>query len=267
MAVDPNLPRKILVVHGVQTGTGEDQDQHVIIRDMVEDRLGGLPLDFETELYTYENINDRAQRGFRDVVALLLTAMQARVALPVTDAAIDLIGDVVISLEDGSTAELIRAGLEELIRLIFDEGNPCYVLAHSLGSVYAFDVIKRLIADPALFVRDQRRTWPVQGLVTTGSPLGLSLFKRNRVRKLGPGRKLLRWYNYWDRTDPIVSGSFYGHPHQDYRIVERFADDHPNTGWIIQDRIVDIGRPWLLAHVGYWRHPALADDLITFISA
>jgi hypothetical protein len=267
MPVDPDLPRKILVVHGVQTGTSEDQDQHLIVDEAIRDRLNGLPLDFETDIYRYEDLNDEAQRKFRDLVRLLVTAMGAKIPLAATDAAIDLIGDVVVNLADGSTAEAIRTGLETRILDLYEKGNPCYVLAHSLGSVYAFDVVNRLISTNGLFERDRRRTWPVQGLVTIGSPLGLSMFERHRVRKLGPGRKLLRWYNYWDRTDPIVSGSFYGRPQQGYRIVERFTNNGPDAGWLIQDRVVDIGRAWLMAHVGYWRHPALADDLITFISS
>ena len=38
------------------------------------------------------------------------------------------------------------------------------------------------------------------------------------------------------------------------------------SGWFIQDRVVDVGRAWLAAHVGYWRHPAIGDDLATLIT-
>ena len=267
MAVDPRLPRKILVVHGVQTSTDAQQNQHKKIEALVKDRLNGLPLNFATEMYRYENLNDAAQKKFRTVLNLFLTPLKAKVPLGWVDPAIDLVGDVVIALKDDSTAAKIRKGLSDRILQIYDKGNPCYVVAHSLGSIYAFDVINQLITENGLFDRDRRRTWPVQGLLTIGSPVGLSIFKRNKVKKMGPGRKLLRWINYWDRTDPVVSGSFYGKPQQGYTIVERFSQDDPDAGWFIQDRVVDIGRAWLLAHLGYWDHPAIGDDLITLISS
>jgi hypothetical protein len=267
MPVDPSLPRKILVVHGVQSSTNAKQNQHKEIESLIKDRLNGLPLRFATEMYRYEDLNDAAQKKFRKVLDLFLTSMKAKVPLGWVGTTADVIGDAVIALKNDATAAKIRKGLSDHILKIYEAGNPCYIVAHSLGSVYAFDVVNSLIADSEYFVRDRRRTWPIQGLVTLGSPLGLSIFKRNRVRRLGAGRKLLRWINYWDRTDPIVSGSFYGKPRQGYDIVERFTQDHPEAGWLIQDRVVDIGRAWLLAHIGYWNHPAIGDDLITLISS
>lgn len=78
--------------------------------------------------------------------------------------------------------------------------------------------------------------------------IGLSI-KRNRVRAFGAGRHFFRWINYWDRTDPIVSGSFYGKPQQGYDIVEKFAAGDADSGRFIQDRVADVGRAWLAAHV------------------
>jgi hypothetical protein len=267
MAIDPSLPRKILVIHGVQTSTNAKQNQHKKIEQLVNDRLNGLPLKFATDIYRYEDLNDAAQKKFRSLLDLVLVALKAKVPLNLTDKALDLVLDVVIALKNDATAAKIREGFRDKILKIYDDGNPCYVVAHSLGSVYALDVINELMGQKDYFTRNKRRTWPVQGLVTIGSPLGLSLFKRNKVKKLGTGRKFFRWFNYWDRTDPVVSGSFYGKPQQGYQIVERFPHDDPDCGWFIQDRVVDIGRAWLLAHVGYWDHPAIGDDLVTFISS
>ena len=267
MAVDPSLPRKVLVIHGVQTSTNAKQNQHKKIEDLVKDRLGGLPLKFATEIYRYEDLTDAAQRQFRLALDLFLKALQLREPLNWTDRAVDLVGDVVIALKNNSIAAEIRDRFTKKILDIYETGNPCYVVAHSLGSVYAFDVINELIRKDGLFERDKRRTWPVQGLVTIGSPLGLSLFKRNKLAKLGPGRKFFRWFNFWDRTDPVISGSFYGKPQQGYQIAERFPHADPDSGWFVQDRVVDTGKVWLLAHVGYWEHPAIGDDIVTLISS
>lgn len=249
MPVDPQKQRRILVVHGVQTGTNEDQDQHRLIKALVTDRLNGAPVNFDTDIYKYEDLNDAAKDRLSRVLKLFLDNILAEKAV---DLALDLVGDVLIALEDGSTARQIRRGLVDKILESYEQGFPLYVVAHSLGSIYAFDAVNELIARKELFDRDSRRTWPVQALVTMGSPIGLPMFKRNRIQPFGPGRHFFRWINYWDRTDPIVSGSFYGKPQQGYDIVERFNTEGAETGWFIQDRVVDVGRAWLQAHVGYW---------------
>jgi len=264
MAVDAKKPKKILVVHGVQTETDEDLNQHVDIKELIKTRLNGAPLDFETEMYRYENINDKSQRLLRSVLKLFVKNMLAQKAIDLT---LDLVGDVVIALKDGSTAYKIRQGLVDRIAEIHEEGNPLYLVAHSLGTIYTFDAVNQLIRAKGFFDRDDRKTWPVQGLVTLGSPLGLRMFKRNKVKFLGESNKakFLRWHNYWDRTDPVVTGSFYGKPNDGYNIVERFATNSPNCGWLIQDKVVDVGKAWLAAHTGYWSHPGLGDDLVSLL--
>lgn len=264
MAVDPLMAKKVLVVHGVQAGEDEDQNQHEDIKQLVETRLNGAPLEFDTEMYRYENINDKAQRLFRTVLKIFVTNIIAQKAVDLTT---DIVGDVVIALRDGSTAYTIRQGLVDRILEIHEEGNPLYLVAHSLGTIYAFDAVNQLIRTDGYFDRDDRKTWPVQGLITLGSPIGLRMFKRNKVAPLGPSTKpkFLRWINYWDRTDPVVTGSFYGKPNAGYDIVERFATDDEDCGWIVQDKVVDVGSAWLAAHVGYWSHPGLGDDLVSLL--
>jgi hypothetical protein len=267
MAVDPKKKRVILVVHGVQSGSDADLHQDRQIRDLVFNRLNGLPLDFDAAMYRYENINDEAQKKLRTVLGLFLKALTTPVAGKIVDVTTDIVGDVLIKLKNGTTAQVIRQGLKEEILSYYEEGNPLYLVAHSLGSIYAFDVVNELIAGRGHFTRDDRKTWPVQALVTLGSPIGLTMFKRSSVKELGEGRKLFRWINCWARTDPVVSGSFYGHPEQAYVIAERFASTAPMCGWFIQDRVVDIGKAWLMAHTGYWDLPAIGDDLAALITS
>lgn len=265
MAVDPGKPRKILVVHGVETGTNADQHQDELIRKLVADRMGGLGVTFTTELYRYENVNDRAIRPFKVLIDLIVaTPVGAKLA----DEALDLVGDVVIAVADTGPAHEIRAGLRERIEQEFAAGTPLYVVAHSLGSIYAFDVVNELIRAPGFFDRSDRTTWPVQGLVTLGSPIGLAMFRgpRAAVSDLGAGTNFFRWNNYWDRTDPIVSGSFYGKPRQGYRSAETYVSPSIDQGWTIRDRIVDSGKHWLFAHTAYWELPIVGDGLVDMIA-
>ncbi len=186
----------------------------------------------------------------------------------VAEKALDLVGDVVTAKLDTSTAHEIRQGLRQRILDIYEEGNPCYLVAHSLGTIYAFDVVNELMREKELFNRASRKTWPIQGLVTLGSPIGIGLFRkgRTRVAKLGEGTKWFRWINYWDRTDPVVSGSIFGKHVSGYDIAEKYRKEDPKQGWIIRDKPLDTGRTWLLAHVAYWDHTVVGDGLADLIA-
>jgi hypothetical protein len=264
MTVDPKKPRTVLVIHGVQTGSDKEQNQHKTIKDLLKNRLGKIPLQFNTDIYRYENLNDQAQRKYLKLNKFInLTPVGA--FLP--GKAIDLIGDVVTAKQDTSTAAQIRAGFKKKILKIFENGNPCYIVAHSLGTIYAFDVINELIADKRFFDRSSRRTWPVQGLVTIGSPLGIAMFKKARpkVSSLGAGSKLLRWLNYWDRNDPVVSGAIFGKTLSGFQITEKYLNGAQKQGWVIRDIPVDTGKTWLLAHVAYWENPMVGDGLVDLV--
>ena len=91
------------------------------------------------------DVLDHAARpqGMYTIALRATTHPGARVARQ----ALELVGDVVIALRNSSTAHEIRAGLRKRILEIYDRGAPCYVLAHSLGSIYAFDVLNALIRD------------------------------------------------------------------------------------------------------------------------
>lgn len=265
MAVDPRKTRKILVVHGVETGSDADQHQDELIRALVADRLGDLGVAFATGLYRYENVNDRAVRPLKILIDLIVATP---VGAKLGDEALDLVGDVVIAVADAGPAHEIRAGLRERIEQEYATGNPLYVVAHSLGSIYAFDVVNELMRASGYFNRADRTTWPVQGLTTLGSPIGLAMFRgpRPAVSELGAGVNFFRWNNYWDRTDPVVSGSFYGRPKQGYRSAETYVSPSADQGWTIRDRIVDSGKHWLFAHTAYWELPIVGDGLVDMIA-
>ena len=266
MAVDPVKPRVVLVVHGVQTGDNDSADHRRDISELIEGRAPNLPVRFDVQSFLYEDLNDRALARYKKVGAAITAVPTGGV---LTSALIDLVGDVVISLNDGATAGKVRDRLRDHIERIFEAGNPCYLLAHSLGTVYAFDVLGSLMRDERFFVRNSRRTWPVQGLVTLGSPLGLGIFRtrRRNVVRLGEGTKLFRWFNYWDRSDPIVSGQVFGVQRRGNRIAERYQKSDPKQGWVIRDFPTDTGAVWLAAHTAYWTHPVVGDGLHTMITS
>lgn len=266
MSVDPRNPRTVLCIHGVQIGDNDDQQQHEQIRALIESRLGGIPLNFQTEMFRYEDINDEAQDLYQKLIDLII---KTPVGSYVAQQALDLCADVVSTYLDTSTAAEIRDSLRAEIIDIFVAGNPCYLVAHSLGTIYAFDVVNALMKEPGFFDRNSRRSWPVQGLVTMGSPIGLGMFQseqRDKVTELGPGEKWFRWLNYWDRTDPVVSGKIFGAQQRGFEIAEHYQSSSPEQGWVIRDRVVDTGKHWLMAHVAYWDNPMVGDGIVDMIT-
>lgn len=262
MSVSPDKKRVVLVVHGVQLGEDASLNQDEMIRRAIESRLNGLDFEFAVDLYKYENISDASLSKLKNLSRIIL---RTGVGVILAPAVIDIVGDVTISLANNTTANKIRQGLREKIMSYYEAGNPLYIVAHSLGSVYAFDVINELIDTNALFDRDDPLTWPVQGLLTIGSPLGLSMFKktgRNRANSLGKGSFSLSWRNYFDVTDPVVSGNIFGKKLKGYKIAEKYKKDARDFGWFIKDYPVDTGKNWLLAHTAYWDSAVVGDGLL-----
>ncbi len=266
MPVDPSLPRKVLVVHGVQTSP-DNLNQDILVDALIRSRIGITPLSYACELYRYENLNADALDKYKTLLNLLVANP---VGQAVGDAVLEMVGDVVISLENRSTAEQIRQGLRGAILDIFKVGNPCYIVAHSLGSIYAFDVLNALINDEEHFDRSSRKTWPVQGLLTIGSPIGLDMFKdtgRGAIKAFGAGDKWFRWLNMWDPNDPVVSGNIFGQHLSGYKIAENFLSGDQNQGWMIRDIVTDTGKSWLMAHTAYWHSPVVGDKLVDMITS
>jgi hypothetical protein len=265
MPVNPTKPRVALIVHGVQTGSDMDLDQHLVIKKLIKYRLGNIPLNYKTDIYRYEDINDKAISPAKKLVKLIAkTPLAGKLAA----GAMDLIGDVVLNLADNSTAARVRAGLKKKILDYYQSGNPCYLVAHSLGSIYALDVVNELMQETDLFDRAHRTTWPVQGLLTIGSPIGLAMFRKDRAKlsKMGPGTSLLRWKNCWDRNDPIVSGSIFGKSISGFEVAEKFQTTDKELGWFIKDVPVNTGKLWIPAHVAYWELPEVGDILVEMMA-
>jgi hypothetical protein len=123
--------------------------------------------------------------------------------------------------------------------------GPHVVVSHSMGTVIAYDCLKRVAACPA-----------VDGLITIGSPLGLDEiqdqmqpgwsrddgFPRERVRD--------RWFNLFDRLDPVCG--FDPELANDYRLG--------NEGVVIDQAVGNSGA-WRHSATKYLRQPAFVQAL------
>ena len=123
--------------------------------------------------------------------------------------------------------------------------GPHVVVSHSMGTVIAYDCIKRL-ADCV----------PVDGLITIGSPLGLDEVQD----KLQPGwsrgdgfpheRLRGRWFNLFDRLDPVCG------------FDPQLSNDFSRGGNpVVIDQVVQNSGAWRHSATKYLRQPAFCQAL------
>jgi hypothetical protein len=276
MTVDITKPAHILAVHGVQIGSDEDVGARESVEKLVRKSLkrSFLDRDYEVLGYYYEDINDDAQKFYR-ILGKAISQGQPLVGTALKFV-VDIAGDVVTASANTSTARKIRRRLAAKIRESYNAGHPLLLVAHSLGSIYALDTINELIAEDELFKGDDTSTWPVQGLVTMGSPLGLdlniagqSIFAKRNIEPLGAVGRVLPWHNFYNRLDPVVSGNVFGKPVKISGAIgpveRRYGEDTRSNQWLLHGHAVTSGKQWLLSHTAYWKNPRIGDRIIDIL--
>ncbi|HZN54865.1 MAG TPA: S8 family serine peptidase [Candidatus Polarisedimenticolaceae bacterium] len=103
----------------------------------------------------------------------------------------EFVRDVAAYFYDKTTAEAMR---ERLRVLLVPERAPYLLIAHSMGTVIAYDVLHEMAARGA----------PVAHLLTIGSPLGLKEVEDHVRHPLAVPKGLASWWNAADRFDPIA---------------------------------------------------------------
>ena len=277
MSVDFRKDAHILAVHGVQLGDDESIKSDEQVRKLVTKSLSRSHLErqFEVFGFFYEDINDEAQR-FYSIIASAISRGNP-LAGQALKAVIDIVGDVVTAARNTSTARKIRNKLRKKILDSYKAGHQLILVAHSLGTIYSLDAINELIRREEYFDGDNRNTWPAQGLITMGSPLGLDidiagtkLFEKRKIEPVPNAEyEVLPWHNYFNRLDPVVSGNVFGAPVEVQGakgpVEKRYGDDTRAAQWLLQGHKVTSGKQWLLAHTTYWRNPKIGDRLVDML--
>ncbi|MDX1410825.1 MAG: hypothetical protein R3351_01590 [Nitrospirales bacterium] len=277
MSVDFRKEAHILAVHGVQLGEDESIKSEELVRKLVTKSLSQSHLEREFEVFGffYEDINDQAQKFYKAIASAVSSSIP--LAGSALKAVIDIAGDVVTASKGTSTAKKIRNKLKKEILRSYKDGHQLVVISHSLGTIYALDVINELIGKEEYYDGDDRNTWPVQGLITMGSPLGLeieilgaTLFEKRQIEPIAKAEfEVFPWHNYFNRLDPIVSGRVFGAPLKVKGargpVEHRYGEDTKAAQWLLQGHAVTSGKQWLLAHTTYWKNPKVGDRLVDII--
>ena len=153
---------------------------------------------------------------------------------------ITLLREVNRYLHDPSTAASVRARLVETAadRAI----SPRILIGHSLGSVIAYDIVRR--GDLA-----------VDALVTIGSPLGFSTISRALGAMPGAPRAdhdllVQAWTNIFDSGDAVTGGRGIAQAFAqatDYTVSNRRNDAHSAPLYLAHRETADAVIPWMTA--------------------
>ncbi len=155
--------------------------------------------------------------------------------------------------------EVLQEDLDQT--LVSNQGHDIMLIAHSMGSIIAYDVLRKLGSrkpDPGV---------RVSHFVTIGSPLGLPHVKLN-IEKINTHDPRVRtptivtrsWINFADRKDPVA---FDTHLSDDYG---------PNSGGVaVKDDLIlndyeANGKPNHHKLFGYLRAPEVSEHIRDFLS-
>ncbi len=157
-----------------------------------------------------------------------------------------------------------RVLMDELANAVrAQKGKEIMLIAHSMGTIIAFDVLHELAdSDPDLKIAE---------FVTIGAPLGLPHVKTKILQEAGPDdaadalctpeNVTGSWINYWDRRDAVAID---GHLRDDFRANK--------AGIRVVDDLVDnsyegtTGAPNYHKSYGYLRAPELSKQINTFLN-
>jgi hypothetical protein len=275
MTADQKKTAHIIVVHGVQSGNNAQVTTHKRIEALLKASLEAVQLKKEYEVigYLYEDMNDKAQKVYQRIGKAIATGRPL-----VGDALhsiIDIAGDVITSAAQTSTAKEILDGLIDRIEQSYAEGHPAVLVSHSLGTVYSLDAVNALMTGDNRFMGDDMSTWPVRGLITMGSPLGLDINLLDRLhvfekRKLnvvkGADFCFFKWTNFYNPLDPVVGGSLFGKPiavkGSKGPVELRYENDVQPAHWMLQGQSVVSEDQWLMAHESYYNTAKVGDEIM-----
>lgn len=260
VSIDFTKKKQVLVIHGVQAGGDADLRRHEEIRKNIARHLEDLTVPFTMDIFKYEDVNDEAVFVVKKALAALTNNS---IAGWIVEQEVDVTFDVAVAFLKGPIYGLIVERLKERILASYDRQEPLIIVAHGLGTIYAFDAVNDLMKQNGLFRWNRREKRPVQGLITLGSPIALDIFGRDwgsmtdlvpTGLKVDKDTELFPWINCWDPTDPIVSGSLAALPSDAEQFARKFGDKPYLLGWDVRSRTVITGSSHLAAHTAYWNN-------------
>ncbi len=119
----------------------------------------------------------------------------SRIPMPGDINALVMLKHVAAYLGDSSYARRLRKILRDQLKIAQASGKPIVLVSHSLGSVIAFDVLRRLAP-----------TYRIAHWFTVGCPLDNPVIQLARSNRLGNIPRIVScWHNLYDTNDWVAS--------------------------------------------------------------
>jgi hypothetical protein len=163
-------------------------------------------------------------------------------------------GDVVAYSSTEGEKRLRNFVYRQLDKVIRNEAHTFSILAHSLGSIIAYDYLFDLFGKSTTRRRRVLKNGQprLEHFFTTGSPIALFLLRKTHLMQdmstlspnpIGVRKPKGSWVNFWDRQDVMA------YP------LERFFPK------VVSDKIVDTGSLIFNSHLGYWHNREVAETV------
>lgn len=218
MAEEPSL----LFLHGVGTGDLDNKWQTHLSAALVHagfppldgvetsapkysDLLQGTDEDLKVPKITISDWSSKEAKSQRRAFEHRIAAMEYRLRHHAEGNG-GVIADTVVDLALGNpyftqaqnylSTPNVRASVLTRVLDNIPQSGPIVIVGHSLGSVIAVDLLRRL-----------PEAVRVMGLVTIGSPLANGHFQVDKLTDVlqEPPRNLEWWVNFWSNTDPVAA--------------------------------------------------------------
>ncbi len=163
---------------------------------------------------------------------------------------------------DGRQRQARRVLMDELMNTLLPlRGENIMLIAHSMGSIISYDVLRDL--------GQQDSTFPINHFVTIGSPLGIPHVKDNIYNERStyasvpvrtPTVVTEKWVNYADRRDPVAVDA---HLRDDFKANTR--DIRVEDDLVLNDYVTSSGESKPHKSYGYLRTPELSEHIRRFL--
>lgn len=265
---------RLFFVHGI--GTSEPEQSYGRLVQRLIQAWGGDPEHFRARFRVdpidWSGVTKEAKTElFRRSFAHEPIELNARIALsPILSLRTFMtifIGDAVAYVDEGDNG-IRKAFWEQLRKSLsneeLDAGASFSIIAHSLGSVIAYDFAFHLFEGGKLFDPVPETALPIErmkaafrGLYTMGSPIGLFFMRKRDLWQDGRPFQSLKnpmaertWLNFYDYQDIIA-----------YPLSELFPNSPP------RDVKVGTGDLIINSHLGYWSNGDVAREIVEQLRA
>ena len=256
---------QLLMIHGM--GESNSENEYGELEKRIRNKLYD-PERFEFVRVEWQSITHNAEEKIYSVCLPNLNFVRKiEYVGPVRYFMTFYVGDIIAYSAEPASKNGIRKKVWSQIKGPCGTG-PYSILAHSLGSIIAFDYLFKLFVKKTFLWPGSakvssrktldRYTGNFRHMFTFGSPIGLFMLRQGKLwlteepfgKIINPVPTGHEWLNFYDKQDAVT-----------YPLTDLFALNSANIGAPIRDIVVDTGDLIANSHTDYWFNDDMADQI------